>query len=180
MLTGAGSFAALDNRTTGSTQPGHLGGLVQASTYLAGLSGGSWLVGSITTNNFSTIEALLDSGDVWDLTHSIFNPGGINIFQPQSTTTILSTKSTFKQAAGFNISITDIWGRALSQKFINLDDGGPAMTWNDIREYNSFTTHQMPFPIIVSDGRAPTLELFLPTRPYLKSIHTNSAHGTRL
>lgn len=159
MLTGAGSFAALDNRTTGSTEPGHLGGLVQASTYLTGLSGGSWLVGSITTNNFSTIEALLDSGDVWDLTHSIFNPGGINIFSTAKYYDNIVNEIELKQAAGFNISITDIWGRALSQKFINLDDGGPAMTWNDIREYNPFTTHQMPFPIIVADGRAPNTRI---------------------
>lgn len=80
MLTGAGAFAAYDNRTVGSTEPGHLGGLVQAATYVSGLSGASWLLGSIVANNFTTIEALLDSKDVWDLSNSIFNTGGINIF----------------------------------------------------------------------------------------------------
>lgn len=47
MLNGAGALQAFDNREADSTTPGHLGGLLQASTYVAGLSGGSWLVGSI-------------------------------------------------------------------------------------------------------------------------------------
>lgn len=155
MLTGAGQFAALDNRTAGSTQPGHLGGIVQAATYLSGLSGGSWLVGSIVTNNFTSIEDLLDNGNIWQLEHSIFNPGGVNVFSTAKYYNKLVDDVDDKQDAGFNISLTDIWGRALSQQFINLDEGGPALTWSDIRNYNAFTTHQMPFPLIVSDGRAP-------------------------
>ena len=48
MLNGAGALQAFDNReVNGTNTPGHLGGLLQASTYVAGLSGGSWLVGSI-------------------------------------------------------------------------------------------------------------------------------------
>ncbi|KAF5092702.1 hypothetical protein D0Z00_004455, partial [Geotrichum galactomycetum] len=58
MLCGAGQFAALDERTTNSTGDGHLGGLLQASTYLAGLSGGNWLVNSIVLNNFTSVQAL--------------------------------------------------------------------------------------------------------------------------
>lgn len=155
MLTGAGAFAAYDNRTVGSTEPGHLGGLVQAATYVSGLSGASWLLGSIVANNFTTIEALLDSKDVWDLSNSIFNTGGINIFSTAKYYDKLVDDVDSKKGAGFNVSITDIWGRALSLQFINLDQGGPAMTWSDIRQYNAFTTHQMPFPLILADGRAP-------------------------
>ncbi len=47
LLNGAGALQAFDNREANGTAPGHLGGLLQASTYVAGLSGGSWLVGSI-------------------------------------------------------------------------------------------------------------------------------------
>ncbi|KAH7471144.1 hypothetical protein BFJ71_g15937 [Fusarium oxysporum] len=45
MLNGTGAIAAFDNRTTSSTDKGHLGGILQAATYLSGLSGGSWVCG---------------------------------------------------------------------------------------------------------------------------------------
>ena len=51
MLNGAGALQAFDGREAEGTVPGHLGGLLQASTYVAGLSGGSWLVGSIFVRN---------------------------------------------------------------------------------------------------------------------------------
>ena len=47
MLNGAGAIKAFDLREQNSTASGHLGGLLQSTTYVAGLSGGSWLVGSI-------------------------------------------------------------------------------------------------------------------------------------
>lgn len=58
LLNGAGALQAFDNRETNSTTSGHLGGLLQASTYVAGLSGGSWLVGSIfvSTDSRSTVD----------------------------------------------------------------------------------------------------------------------------
>jgi lysophospholipase len=51
MLNGAGAIAAFDNRTTSSTDKGDLGGIVQAATYLSGLLGGSWVVGSLYVQN---------------------------------------------------------------------------------------------------------------------------------
>ena len=47
LLNGAGAIQAFDSREDNGTASGHLGGLLQASTYVAGLSGGSWLTGSI-------------------------------------------------------------------------------------------------------------------------------------
>jgi lysophospholipase len=41
MINGAGAIAVFDNRTTSSIDKGHLGGILQAVTYLSGLSGGS-------------------------------------------------------------------------------------------------------------------------------------------
>ncbi|KAJ8603405.1 hypothetical protein MRB53_042172 [Persea americana] len=57
LQNGAGGLAAFDNRTTNSTNAGQLGGLLQSATYLAGLSGGAWLVGSIYANNFTSVES---------------------------------------------------------------------------------------------------------------------------
>ena len=45
LLNGAGAIEAFDSRTPHATEAGHLGGLLQSSTYIAGLSGGCWLVG---------------------------------------------------------------------------------------------------------------------------------------
>lgn len=67
MLSGAGALKALDAREKGTDGPGGLGGLLQSSTYVAGLSGGSWLLGSVIVNNYTTISALQSRSDVWDL-----------------------------------------------------------------------------------------------------------------
>lgn len=61
LMNGAGALAAFDNRTTGALGSGQLGGILQASTYLSGLSGGSWLVGSLYTLNFTTVESIIDA-----------------------------------------------------------------------------------------------------------------------
>jgi lysophospholipase len=41
MINGAGAIAAFDDRSTGLTDKGHLGDILQAVMYLSGLSGGS-------------------------------------------------------------------------------------------------------------------------------------------
>ena len=57
MLNGAGGLKAFDSREANGTNSGHLGGLLQASTYVAGLSGGSWLVGSVFVSDMSKYVA---------------------------------------------------------------------------------------------------------------------------
>jgi lysophospholipase len=74
MTNGAGVLAAFDSRTQGSTAAGHIGGLLQSATYVAGLSGGAWLVGSIYTNNFTSVQRVIDQGNdgaMWQLGNSI-------------------------------------------------------------------------------------------------------------
>lgn len=71
MLNGAGAFAAWDLRSAESDAEGNLGGLLQSATYISGLSGGGWLVGSIYTNNFTTVQASLNSPVVWQFQYSI-------------------------------------------------------------------------------------------------------------
>lgn len=58
LTNGAGALKPFDNRVENATVPGHLGGLLQSATYLSGLSGGGWLLGSIYLNNFTTVSAL--------------------------------------------------------------------------------------------------------------------------
>jgi lysophospholipase len=160
LMNGAGFVAAADNRVDNSTNTGQIGGLLQATTYLAGLSGGGWLVGSIYNNNFSSVTTLRDGSpdsSVWQFGNSIFEG-------PKRGAQILSTVDYFstitdevqkKRDAGYNASITDYWGRALSYQLINATDGGPAFTWSSIALADNFRSGEIPMPLIVADGRAP-------------------------
>ena len=49
---------------------------LQASSYIAGLSGGSWLVGSLASNNLNSVDDMLSQG-LWELTHSFLSYYGI-------------------------------------------------------------------------------------------------------
>lgn len=107
LLNGAGAFAAFDERTRNATAPGHLGGLVQSATYISGLSGGSWLVGSIYMNNFTTVTALLNAhtSGVWEFDQSVLSgPTGDTGYFRQLRYTVDG-----KEDAGFPVSITDYW-----------------------------------------------------------------------
>ncbi|CAK9437543.1 uncharacterized protein LODBEIA_P19210 [Lodderomyces beijingensis] len=159
MLNGAGQLSALDNRTRGNSSSNKaqgLGGLLQASTYLAGLSGGSWLVGSIALNNFTSVQDIVDKNEIWDLEHSIMNYGGINVFKTYNYYKGISDDLDDKKHAGYELSLTDTWGRALSHQFFTgLNDTGASMTFSSLQDWDVFTQHNMPFPIVLSDTRAP-------------------------
>ena len=165
-LNAGGAVQAFDSREVNSTLPGHLGGLLQSATYLAGLSGGAWLVGSIYVNNFTTISGLLkeNSGSVWRFENSIFEGPATSRFQLFSSTEYFDNIEhdvSNKSKAGFNTSVTDYWGRALSYQLVNASDGGPDITWSSIQLQDSFANADSPMPILVSDGRAPD-ELLIP------------------
>lgn len=57
-LYGAGTFSAFDGRNDSAVQAG-TGGVWQLATYMTGLSGGSWFVGSLAINNAPSIQALV-------------------------------------------------------------------------------------------------------------------------
>jgi lysophospholipase len=161
MLNGAGFIAAADNRTQNSTGTGQIGGLLQATTYLAGLSGGGWLVGSLFTNNFSSVVTLRDGSEgssVWKFDRSILEgpkSSGISIVNTAEYYTDLQEAVSAKEDAGFDVSITDYWGRALSYQLINATDGGPAYTFSSIALTENFINGETPMPFLVSDGRTP-------------------------
>ena len=161
LMNGAGFLKAADSRTPGSTDKGGIGGLLQATTYLAGLSGGGWLVGSLFANNFSTVETLQrgsNGSSVWKFDSSIFKgpqESGISIFNTASYWLDVADQVSVKADAGFETSITDYWGRALSYQLVNATDGGPAYTFSSIAETPDFKKGETPFPILEADGRAP-------------------------
>ncbi|KAI5278768.1 Lysophospholipase 1, partial [Ascosphaera aggregata] len=114
MLNGAGAIAAFDERTPNSTAEGHLGGLLQASTYVSGLSGGSWLVGSVFLNNFTAIHDLQKSESVWDLSRSILKgPTDHSFFLLKFKDNIeylyhLRKQIETKKHANFSLALTDL------------------------------------------------------------------------
>lgn len=159
-LNGGGAVQAFDSREINSTAAGHLGGLLQSATYLAGLSGGGWLVGSIYVNNFTTITGLLDNNasPVWQFGNSIFEgpaSGSIQVLDSAEYYTDIEHEVSGKADAGFNTSVTDYWGRALSFQLVNASDGGASYTWSSIQLQESFANADSPMPILVTDGRAP-------------------------
>jgi lysophospholipase len=134
LLNGAGALAAFDSRTTNSTDKGHLGGLLQSSTYISALSGGGWLTGSIFANNFTSVQSILDEGDkagIWQFQNSLFEGPPSHGLQILSTadyfTNLVSTVDDKRHspAGDFNASITDYYGRGLSFQLINASHGAP-------------------------------------------------------
>jgi lysophospholipase len=161
LMNGAGFLAAADNRTNNATNRGQIGGLLQSATYVAGLSGGGWLVGSIYTNNFSSVQDLRDGSkgsSVWQFGNSIFEGPASDGIQILSTANYFSTiqdEVASKEDNGYNTSITDYWGRALSYQLVNATNGGPSYTFSSIALEPNFQSGSIPMPFLVSDGRAP-------------------------
>jgi lysophospholipase len=150
MLSGAGAMAALDLRTPNSNKKGHLGGLLQAGTYVTGLSGGSWLLTSVYMNQFASIDQLVNSRQVWNLQENLILP-----HDPLQFWGLLFDQVGKKEQAGFQVTLTDFWSRALALKLIGYPEGGPALQWSDIKRWVYFREYQCPFPIVVADGREP-------------------------
>lgn len=155
MLSGAGQLAALDSRVDNAESNG-LGGLLQSSSYVAGLSGGAWLVGTVASNGFPSIPEILAKNQIWDLTNTIINPGGFDILKAIVLYTDIFNDIFSKFVNGYPVSITDLWSRALSLQFFPLLLSYGALThWSDLQTSGPFSTYEMPFPIIVADGREP-------------------------
>ncbi|EEB07017.1 lysophospholipase [Schizosaccharomyces japonicus yFS275] len=154
MINGAGVVKAMDSRY-GSNYTS-VSGLLQSAMYVTGLSGGSWLVGSISINNFSNITFLKDN--VWDLSDGIFFPKS-NFVKDLIYYHDLKHEIDEKADAGFNTSITDVWGRALSRHLIDAERGGPNITFSSIRNQSWFQNGEFPYPIIVADSRYPDEKL---------------------
>lgn len=115
MLNGAGALSAFDDRTPNATSKGQLGGLLQSATYVAGLSGGSWLVGSVFLNNFTAIHDLQRSEDVWDLSRTILQgPTDHSFFLLTFKDNVeylyhLKKQIDTKRDANFSLALTDLW-----------------------------------------------------------------------
>jgi len=122
-IFGAGVTNALDGRNASAAKIG-TGGLLQAATYLSGLSGGAWLINSLVQANFPLIEQVvfgLNSPNAyagWLTEFGITAPTN-NTTQNQQFILELITEVKGKHDAGFDVTIVDLWARALARHFLN-------------------------------------------------------------
>ncbi|GMM36386.1 hypothetical protein DASC09_037110 [Saccharomycopsis crataegensis] len=158
MLSGGGQLSGLDNRTTGAFEHG-LGGLLESSTYIAGLSGGNWLVGTLALNNWTSVEEISTSDTIWNLNEPLYALGGENYIKDYEYWDEWIKDIKAKQKAGFEVSLIDVWARALSTVFSESAEIGAADTWSTIASSDVFTNAQMPFPISISDAFISLVEL---------------------
>ncbi|KAL2830828.1 lysophospholipase 1 [Aspergillus cavernicola] len=150
-LNGGGAIKAFDERTEGSTAKGQLGGLLQSATYFAALSGGSWALGSIYMNNFTTVSNLQEN--LWDFTSPqiILGPASTSMTYFEFWGTITAQVKS-KRAAGFVTSDPDFWGRIQGYNFFNPSHGGVDYTWSSIAKTQAFQNGDMPLPLVVMTG----------------------------
>ncbi|KAJ7700428.1 lysophospholipase [Mycena rosella] len=162
-IFGAGVLNALDARNSSSVEKG-TGGLLQAATHLAGLSGGSWLVTSLAQANFPTIQHLVfGDGRGGDF------GGWIPEFDIWTVSTDPAVQATYVdellqeiavKAKHFPVSVGDGWGRALARHFSNGTSAanflantshGAGILFSDLINLPTLASHELPFPIITAD-----------------------------
>lgn len=148
LLAGAGFRQALDSRDSKSS----VAGIYQALTYEAALSGGSWMLGSISGSGYPTISKQRD--DVWEpnFQNGLLAPNGLlaGAAYAQIKADVLA-----KQLAGFDTTIVDLWGRLQGYSFLSKngeDDGGVSKLFSDIATASNVSSANVPLPILTSLG----------------------------
>ncbi|KIK99016.1 hypothetical protein PAXRUDRAFT_133001 [Paxillus rubicundulus Ve08.2h10] len=172
-IFGAGVLNALDGRNASSNSAG-IGGLLQSATYLAGLSGGSWLLTSLAQANFPTIQELVvgptnpiaanNSWGGWNAEYDIAVPSDNPVTDTEYLNNLIDELAG-KYHAGYPVTFADFWARGLARHFVNgtfasnfYDESylhGAGILWSGVAETTSFTSYMIPFPIVVTDLTAP-------------------------
>ncbi|KAG6842116.1 hypothetical protein C0991_002770 [Blastosporella zonata] len=167
-LYGAACIGGLDARNDSAKAAG-TGGLLQVTSYLSGLSGGSWVTGSMYFNNWPTMNEMVlgNGGDMegWLLELPLASPDGIDLFSGNNQdfygSILWSVMAKAQQ--GIDTSLTDPWARMISYHFLNQTNRqnfftndtahGAGQLWSDIPRIPAYQQYQTPFPIVVSDSR---------------------------
>ncbi|KAI0045904.1 phospholipase B [Auriscalpium vulgare] len=165
---GAGVVSGFDARNESAKAAG-TGGLLQVSSYFAGLSGGSWLTGSLFMNDFPTVKDMVygNGGNLsgWKLDLALATPDGDDVFDANNQDWYGSILWSVIAKANKSIdtSLTDPWGRMISYHFLNqtsrdnffTNDSahGAGQLWSQVPETSTWLALQEPFPIIQADSR---------------------------
>lgn len=146
LFNGAGEIMALDSRTTGNST---LKGLLDASTYISGISGGSIMVNTLVFNNWTSVEDIVYSNET-----SIWNTTAPPVSTEISFWLNLISQVEPKKEAGYEITLADLYGRILSKYMFekDYDDYGINTLYSDVPYIEAFQDFDMPFPIIAASG----------------------------
>ncbi|KAL9934975.1 hypothetical protein V8E36_006051 [Tilletia maclaganii] len=152
MLAGGGMLQAFDDRNSTAVQRG-TGGLLQLVDYVVGLSGGSWMTGSLAINNYPTVQSLHDS--VWNLGENLIVPqdGAFSFYAG-----LVSDVEDKANVVGRDFTgIVDYWSNALRQHLVgpSYPKEGIATTFSDIRNVSAFQNASYPLPIVIAAERVP-------------------------
>lgn len=145
LLNGAGSRQAMDIRDGN----GPVAGLYQALTYESGLSGGAWFLGGVASDNYPTISSLTQNFYLPNIQSGLLAPGGLLGTVPNLLDIILAQVGS-KQAAGYEVTIVDIYGRLLGYNLLSGSEGGIAKHFSDIFQASNFSAYDVPMPIITT------------------------------
>ncbi|EGG10708.1 uncharacterized protein MELLADRAFT_103198 [Melampsora larici-populina 98AG31] len=146
-LVGAGVLNGFDGRNPEAHKM-RTGGLLQLANYAAGLSGGSWLLGSWATSNFPRFTSLNET--VWKLTE----PDALyDLHILKQIDRDLQT-ATEKAKAGFETSIVDAWAQLIVDHTINTTQNANAVLLSSVRNLTGYSTHYAPFIIVTATSRA--------------------------
>ncbi|EGG02394.1 uncharacterized protein MELLADRAFT_110225 [Melampsora larici-populina 98AG31] len=183
-LYASGVLNAFDGRNKTSAQVG-TGGLLQASDYVVGLSGGAWVVTALAQANFPTLYDLALSGRSPKGKNTASQFGSLllqyDLFSPADNQTVpdgkgieeknakyladIAARMGEKVKAGFHVTIVDFWSLMLRYHIItgttesNFFDQslphGIDVTFSGIRNAPTFQRFEQPFPIITATSLSP-------------------------
>ncbi|TYJ57307.1 hypothetical protein B9479_002040 [Cryptococcus floricola] len=152
MLVGLGGVMGLMNESSEAASSG-TGGWLEATNYMAGLSGGSWAVGSFVANGGALPSTLIQ--DLYEIDSNLIFPstGKIAFY------TELFTESKAKFDKGFSVQLTDIWGLAIGAHVMPDDfqlDKTPNFTLSNLAQaVPAYANASLPMPIIIAAEREP-------------------------
>jgi lysophospholipase len=153
-LNAAGILSAMDKRLPEAVEAG-TGGLLQSMSYIAGESGGAWLLGAWYSQGLPTLNQMLHN---IHLNESIVFPGGsedLPFFGEVVSSTLRATAE--KTANGFNVSLADIYAGLISQSilpgraevpFDTAMSGG--LTLSALSQVEAVQNFSAPIPIMIS------------------------------
>lgn len=147
MINGLGQTMALMNASDEASKAG-TGGWLDAVSYMAGLSGGSWATGSFLANNGTLPTDLVKN--VWNLQENLIYPsdGKVALYSNMYQ----NVKD--KREEGFPTAITDYWALALGEHLLpsayHMDKGANYTFDRAAQTVTKFQSAELPFPIIIA------------------------------
>ena len=130
-------------------------GLYQSLIYQAGLSGGSWFLSSLASNNWPTVSSLQTI--LWEpafdnsllVPPELFSISGLTQY-PDVKLAILA-----KEVAGYPTTTVDAYGRLLSYQLLDGNRGGITDRLSGLTSLSNFQSYSVPFPIMTTTTNFP-------------------------